>query len=169
MRNTQDELCQLQGRKVQEGKLLTITTHVRCFLMITSMLSGCLIGLLTSNTKLFTESIRMSESIAAVIVNPFVYLSGAMVIACLSSNFYNLNVTMSMYSQLYVLPFYESCSICFNLVSGLVLMGEFELYTALQLSCIFIGCLISVTGILLKLLVLEAYDDPKSTNTTQNQ
>ena len=97
--------------------------------MMTSIVSGCFIGLLTSNTKLFTETIKMSTSVAAIIINPFVYIFGGCMAVWMTMNFYNLNITMSIYSQLYVLPFYESCSICFNLVSGLVLMGEVDLYT----------------------------------------
>lgn len=108
---------------------VTIRTHVRSFLVLTSILSGCFIGFLTSNTKLFTESIKMSPSIASALINPYIYFFAALMGISILSNFYNLNVTMSKYSQLYVLPFYESCSICFNLISGLVLMGEFELYT----------------------------------------
>ena len=71
---------------------------------------------------------------------------------------------MSMYSQLYVLPFYESSNICFNLASGLILMGEFDLYTTEQLLYIFIGCLISICGISLKLQSLEAYDHINDNN-----
>ena len=102
--------------------------HARSFLMLTSVLSGCIIGLLTSNSKLFTESIKMCDSIADMIINPYIYFFGGMMMLTMAANFYNLNITMSMYSQLYVLPFYESCSICFNLLSGLAIMGEFELY-----------------------------------------
>lgn len=147
----------LQGQEVKDN-FFNIRTHVRSFLLLTSILSGCIIGLLTSNTKMFTETVKMSSSYASTIINPFFYLFGGNMFICMTANFYNLNITMSLYSQLYVLPFYESCSICFNLVSGLMLMGERDLYSKQQLSCIFIGCLISVSGILLKLQTLEAYD-----------
>jgi hypothetical protein len=124
MRNTRDELFYLQDQK-DKRQFWTVRTHVRTFLIITSVLSGCLIGLLTSNSKLFTESIKMSHTIPAMIINPYIYFFGGMMIILMSSAFYNLNLTMSLYSQLFVLPFYESCSICFNLASGLLIMGEF--------------------------------------------
>ena len=65
---------------------------------------------------------------------------------------------MSMYSQLYVLPFYESCAIFFNLISGILLLGEYKVYTGDTLVSIMFGCLVSVFGIMLKLQGLEAYD-----------
>lgn len=37
-------------------------------------------------------------------------------------------------------------------------MGEYELYTRSQLTHVVIGCLISVIGIFLKLLSLEAFE-----------
>lgn len=97
--------------------------------MLTSVLSGAFVGLLAANTKLLTDTIKSSPSIEAAMLNPLFYLFSLNVTICLLSNFYNLNVTMSLYSQLYVLPFYESCVICFNLISGLILMGEYEVYT----------------------------------------
>lgn len=88
---------------------------------------------------------------AEVFVNPFVYIFWGIAAAASVSNVYNLNVTMRIYSQLYVMPFYESCQIFCNLISGLALMGEYNRYTKLQLTYIFVGCLISISGILLKL------------------
>lgn len=157
MRNTQEELTYMQGLK-KENKFFTTRTHVRAFLLLTSVLNGCLVGILTSTTKLFTETISNCESAAAVFVNPFVYIFWGAIVVTMLSNVYNLNVTMRNYSQLYVMPFYESCSIFCNLISGLVLMDEFCLYTRKQLIFIFIGCLISISGILLKLQTLEAFD-----------
>lgn len=98
MRNSKDELYYLQGLEVVKSKFFNIRTHVRSFLMLTSVLSGCIIGLLTSNSKLFTESIKMSHSYAAMIINPYVYFFGGMMIVTMGANFYNLNITMSKYS-----------------------------------------------------------------------
>lgn len=46
----------------------------------------------------------------------------------------------------------------FNLITGIMLIGEGELYTNTQLICIFIGNIVCITGIFLKMSVLEAYD-----------
>ena len=97
MRNTREELYHLQGLEV-DGDFVTIRTHVRSFLVLTSILSGCFIGFLTSNTKLFTESIRTSSSIASAVINPYIYIFAALMGISITSNFYNLNVTMSKYS-----------------------------------------------------------------------
>lgn len=37
-------------------------------------------------------------------------------------------------------------------------MGEYQLYTRSQLTCVVVGCLVSVIGIFLKLLSLEAFE-----------
>lgn len=147
----------MQGVK-QEANFFTTRFHVRCFLLLTSVLNGTLVGILTSSTKLLTETIKNCESTSAIFVNPLVYIFWSVMVVAMVSNVYNLNVTMRNYSQLYVMPFYESCSIFCNLISGLVLMGEFDLYTGKKLFLIFVGCSISISGILLKLLTLEAYD-----------
>lgn len=71
---------------------------------------------------------------------------------CIVSNLSNLNHSMSMFSQLHVLPIYESCCIFFNLISGGLILGEFALYTREQLCYIMFGCLLSISGILFKML-----------------
>lgn len=83
----------------------------------------------------------------------------SLILLCIVVNVLNLNISMRYYSQLYVMPFHESCTIIFNLLSGLVLLGEFDLYTKKQLTLIFIGCAITISGILLKLLSLEVQDN----------
>lgn len=93
-----------------------------------------------------------------VMANPVFLFFLALIILSIVSNITNLNLTMRNYSQLYVMPFYESCAILFNIISGLLLMGEYELYTRSQLTRVVIGCLISVIGIFLKLLSLEAFE-----------
>ena len=69
---------------------------------------------------------------------------------------------MRNYSQLYAMPFYEGCTIFFNLFSGMALINEYKLYTGRQLTYIFTGCALSIVGILLKLLTLEAFDSGSS-------
>ena len=45
-----------------------------------------------------------------------------------------------------------------TILTGGIINSEFELYTNNQLILIFVGCAISVTGIITKISSLEAYD-----------
>ena len=56
------------------------------------------------------------------------------------------------------MPFYESCSMFFNLLTGIMLIGEGELYTNGQLACVFVGNIVCISGIFLKMSTLEAYE-----------
>lgn len=114
-----------------DRKCFTTRSHVRTFLILTSILNGSLVGILATTTKFLTESVKACEHMADVFVNPFVYIFWGIAVAASISNVYNLNVTMRIYSQLYVMPFYESCQIFCNLISGLALMGEYNRYTKL--------------------------------------
>lgn len=130
--------------------------HVRMFLILQSLVCGTFIGVLSCNTKLMIETVKNSNSALELFLNPFFYLFWSLICFALFTNVYNLNVSMRMYSQLYVLPIYESCGIFGNLISGGVIMDEFTYYRGDQLAKIFFGCLISILGILMKLSVLEA-------------
>ena len=131
---------------------------MRSFLVITSILNGCFVGLLNSCTKLLTFILRSTPEDQSTLCNPLFYLLWVLIVSSILANIYNLNLTMRYYSQLYVMPFYESCAIFFNIISGLLLMGEYQLYTRSQLACVVVGCLVSVLGIFLKLLSIEAFD-----------
>lgn len=82
-----------------------------------------------SNGKLVQELLKNSDGMAEVFSNYLFYFLAANTFIGMFTNFYNLNITMSKYSQLYVMPFYESCSMFFNLITGIMLIGEGELYT----------------------------------------
>ena len=70
-------------------------------------------------------------------------------------NLINLNRSVSLFSQLHVMPTYE-CSIIFGtLLSGGIIMEEFSYYTPQQLTLIFIGSSICVIGIMWKVCLLE--------------
>ena len=129
-------------------------------------MNASFVGLLTTSTKLFTETIEADDHSQVIVL---IFLS--IMVTSLLTIVYNLNLTMQNYSQLYVMPFYESCAIIFNLISGLLLLNEYELYTASQLSKILFGCLISTSGILLKLTTREAFeakDDQVSNQETDD-
>ena len=72
---------------------------------------------------------------------------------------YNLNLTVSLYSQLIVMPTYECCMIFGTMLSGGLVLGEFQYYTNLQLSIICAGCCVCVSGILYRLSMNELKDE----------
>ena len=97
MRNSRADLFYLQGLPVDRN-CITTRSHVRAFLLLTSILNGFLVGVLTTTTKLFTETIKSCDGVVAVFTNPFVYLFWGLMCVSMLSNVYNLNVTMRNYS-----------------------------------------------------------------------
>lgn len=145
-----------------------VAFHVKMFLLLTSLFSGCFVSIFLSHGKLVQEFMKNSGDLGDALSNPLFYILAINTFLGMFINFYNLNVTMSMYSQLYVMPFYESCSMFFNLITGIMLIGEGELYTTTQLICIFIGNIVCITGIFLKMSVLEAYEPNTSGKQDNN-
>ena len=157
MRNSFKNLQLYQGIE-ESTKSFSIITHVKLFLLITSLFSGCFVSIFLSHGKLVQEFMKNSDGIGEALKNPLFYILQINTFLGMFINFYNLNITMSKYSQLYVMPFYESCSMFFNLITGIMLIGEGELYTNSQLTKIFIGNIVCITGIFLKMSTLEAYE-----------
>ena len=56
------------------------------------------------------------------------------------------------------MPTYECCIIFGNLISGGLIMNEFDQYTYKQLSFIALGCSICCLGIMYKVCTLESSD-----------
>lgn len=154
MRNSKEDLDYMIGPEAanEDKYMFSIRFHVRAFLLLISIMNGSFAGLMTSSTKLSSETINSNGSSYAILFFVSLIVLSQIVILC------NLNLTMRNYSQLYVTPFYECCAIFFNLISGLVLIGEYELYTSGQLIRILLGCIVSIGGIVLKLQTLEAFD-----------
>lgn len=157
MRNPKSDLIKFQGLD-EATESTSVGLHVKLFLLLTSLFSGCFVSIFLSHGKLVQEFMKNSDDLGSALSNPLFYILAVNTFLGMFINFYNLNITMSMYSQLYVMPFYESCSMFFNLITGIMLIGEGELYTNTQLISIFIGNIVCITGIFLKMSVLEAYD-----------
>lgn len=78
---------------------------------------------------------------------------------------YNVNKTVSMYSQLYLMPPYETSLIMGNLMSGGLILNEFDYYSSGQIIMILIGTLICIFGIFFKVLRVEMVsEDSKFVN-----
>lgn len=101
--------------------------------------------------------------------NPLAWLTGISVCFTVFSNLYNLNFTIGLFNQLQVMPTYECSIILGTLVSGGIIMNEFGLYELRQLLLIFLGSSIAIVGIMYKVCMLEAYEDPESKETNKSE
>lgn len=110
--------------------------------------------------KMFLEVCAVEEGFDWFF-NPLAWLTGLSVAFTVFSNLYNLNFTIGMFNQLQVMPTYECSIILGTLVSGGIIMNEFVLYELRQLLLIFMGSCIAIVGIMYKLCVLEASEDPE--------
>ena len=97
MRNSQKELNRFQSLD-SNTSAITITTYVKSFLLLTSLFSGCFVSIFLSNGKLVQELMKNSPDLGDAVTNPLFFLLSACTFAGMFINFYNLNVTMSMYS-----------------------------------------------------------------------
>ena len=61
---------------------------------------------------------------------------------------YILNIGMSLYEQMTIVPIYSSILLMVGILSGLVILDEMKFYTTKKLIGIFIGAIISCIGIL---------------------
>jgi len=131
---------------------------LRGFLVQTNLLSGFFAGSTSVLGKIFLISCGHSKGSFGWAHIPSVWVSGLAIIVTIYSNLFNLNLTVSLYSQLIVMPTYECCIIFGTLLSGGLVMGEFNYYTKSQLFIIFCGCCLCVSGILYKLSMVEHSD-----------
>ena len=88
-----------------------------------------------------------NEDILVLLISPFFYIFGGLAILTICVNFLNLNSVLSIYSQLLVLPIYESCIIFGNLITAGIIMNEFIYYSWKELALISLGVFITVIGI----------------------
>jgi len=96
------------------------------------LLSGTLAGMNCVLGKLFA----LVASQNYILKNPLLivfeegcWITGIMVVFSVFGNLINLNITISLYSQLITMPTYECCIIFGTFMSGGVVMGEFGYYT----------------------------------------
>jgi len=101
-------------------------------LIITNLLSGTLAGMNCVLGKLFA----ICASQPHIIANPLLivfetgnWITGILVVISVFSNLINLNITISLYSQLLTMPTYECCIIFGTFMSGGFVMGEFFYYS----------------------------------------
>ena len=69
-----------------------------------------------------------------------------------ATNALTISHLLSLYPQLYVVPFTESLCIIFTLIDGGIILREFESYSAQELSFVLLGCLITLSGLVVKAL-----------------
>lgn len=141
--------------------------NLRAYLLSVCLLSGCLSGMVTTMGKMWLVLVTL-KPISSLLSDPFFYLCGLSVFFCVWSSVVNLNATIRLYSQLLVMPTYECCIIIGTFVSGGLVMGEFSYYSMHQLSFIFIGSCIAISGIMYKVIALEV-DDVQKQPDFQNE
>ena len=95
--------------------------------MFSSFLSGACVGALTCCSKILFQTLNKYEG-DYMYIDKVTYILIAVMVIIFTINIINLNLNTRLFSQLYVLPLYESFSICFNLVSGGLIIGEFQAY-----------------------------------------
>jgi hypothetical protein len=78
--------------------------------------------------KLFLLQVGFSTGYS-FLYSPMCWVTGLSVIFTVFMNLSNLNFTISLYSQLLVMPTYECCIIFGTLASGGIVMNEFSYYT----------------------------------------
>jgi len=156
------QLRLLQNKSEPES-CLTIHFYLRAYLLMTSLLSGLFGGMTTTMFKLFLGLVSNS-SFSDLVASPIAWITFVCALTMLFSNLYNLNVTISLYSQLLVMPTYECCIIFGTMMSGGVVMHEFVYYEQRQLVTIFVGICIALIGIMYKVCMLEV--DGKGSQVT---
>ena len=149
MRNSHEDILYLQDL-AKDKNFFTMGFHVRTFLCLTSALNGIFVASLNVSLKLTFHCIKNNHT-TETLTNPLFYVFCSLIVLSVFANIYNLNLTMQTYSQLYVVPFLESCSMICNLTSGLFLIGEYHVFSYHKIMLIFVGCLISICGMSLKL------------------
>ena len=76
-----------------------------------------------------------------------------------------MNLSVSLYSQLYVIPLQETLIIVFNLLSGGLILGEFRSYSSQEFAFVLAGCCLTVFGLMVK----TYFDDFDEDSVTEDQ
>lgn len=122
-----------------------------------NLMSGMFGGMTSTMGKMFILILSFKPGYS-YLFSPLAWTTGMSVVGLVVSNYYNLNLIVALYSQLIVLPTYECCIILGTLVSGGIVMQEFLFYTQTQLTIIFMGSCIAISGIMYKVCMLEVED-----------
>lgn len=162
LKNDKHALKIIQGKPMPG--IFKLNFWLRFYLILVNVLSGCFSGFTVVNAKMCIE-ITSKKAPQDLFTDPMWYLTFVLMATMIISNLANLNQTISLYSQLLVMPTYECCIICGTLMAGGIVMNEFTYYTSQQLCLIFMGSLIAICGILYKVCVLEAEDIQQKTLT----
>ena len=78
------------------------------------------------------------------------YAAGAFFVIVYITDVMVMNLSVSLYNQLYVVPFGETLAIVFNLLSGGLILGEFYNYNEMECALVFVGCILTVFGLVTK-------------------
>ena len=139
---------------------------LRAFLILTNLLSGTLSGITCCLGKLMIM-VFVSPGVVSDPLSIFKMRCAWLLALCVNitvwSNLFNLNLTVSLYSQLITMPTYECCILLGTFMSGGVVMGEFSYYTNKQLIIILVGLCTCMSGIMYKVCMLENADIEKTT------
>jgi len=106
---------------------------------------GMLSGLNMAIGKLLGEALASGVSIVSFFV---MWVSLALIVGA-TLQLYLLNVAMKIYRQIDVVPVYESFSLLFLIMAGLVLFNESAYYTWGELAGILAGASVIVIGIVI--------------------
>lgn len=116
----------IQG--TSRSEIFNLNFCLRFYLILVNVLSGCFSGMTVVNAKMFLE-ITGKKDPQEFLSDSMWYLTLVLMVSMVLCNLRNLNQTISLYSQLLVMPTYECCIICGTLLAGGIVMNEFSYYT----------------------------------------
>ena len=157
MSHSIENIRQFQNKTKPEG-CLNIHFYLRLYLIVANCLSGLLAGMTSTMGKMFLETISFEEG-SSMFFNYQCWVTGLSVAFTVYTNLMNLNMTISLFPQLQVMPAYECCVILGILICGGIIMKELSMYTVPQIFMIFIGSSIAIIGIMIRVSMLEEEDD----------
>lgn len=153
------DVYNFQGITEDKDKdFFSLHIFIRAFLLLSSILSGVLCGLTAVMGKIFIITLSNSTGILDVVTNVSAWITGISVVVTVFSNLINVNITVSLYSQLITMPTYECAIIFGNLISGGLIMNEFAQYSYTNLGFIAVGSSLCMLGIMYKVCMLENAD-----------
>lgn len=152
------ENIRLFQNKSKPEECLDIHFYLRFYLIVATCLSGLLAGMTSTMGKMWLETVSFEKGFG-MFFNYQCWITGLSVAFTVYANLTNLNMTISLFPQLQVLPAYECCVILGILICGGIIMKEFSMYTVPQIVMIFIGSSIAIIGIMFRVSMLEEEDD----------
>ena len=127
--NKIEVIYDIQNIQLEEDKdFFTIQFWLRSFLLLTNIFNGMVCGMTSTTGKICLITFGKCPGFTCL-WNPVWLITFLSSFCTVFSNLFNLNTTISLYSQLITMPIYECCLIFGLLAAGGVVMGEFGYYT----------------------------------------